>query len=585
MRPALISLAAAALALPASALLAQPILITGIETDSVGDPPGFPPSAAGEWTRFGATFDALGITTDPAEVDAGAQALAIGANLTPDGAWGMGVEYGLSAPITDMSGKSVISFRMRQTNPGAQRVFFSVVENDGDIWESSVLRNPGVEYETFSEDIANTLSLVEPGGDGVLDLDNLRAIRFIILRNGQTDLYSTFFVDEIYYNADAAPPGALPTVTNMDPPDFYAAGFPVGAEGEWTRFGSAFDDAGLVENPSEATSGSFFLQLDAAWADAPNTGFVGLRYVPRADNSDWTGYEGIQFDIRTTNAAAGGKVEFYLEEADGDVWVSDRIAVGADWDTISLDFPTGFTIADASGGGSFDVSAIAQIGFTFFEGAPGTGQSFRMDNIRLVADDPGPSQPPVLPIVTQMLPPDFTTGGFPPLPGIIGTAGEWTRFGAAYNGIFLVNDASGATAGTIYLQVSGNWEAGGIVGARHTPYGAPADWSAYDTISVDLRVDSAIAGSTVTLALFEEDGDIWVSPPILPTTTWATYDLPFSDFAADGDSSGDGVLSADGVILWGLNFVNSGFIGQQNLLVDNAVLSAEPSSVIDWHLH
>lgn len=579
-----ISLLAATLALPGAVLFAQPVLITGIETDTVADPPGFPPGAAGEWTRFGASFDDMGITTDPAEVDEGNQALFIGANFTPGGAWGMGVDYALPTPITDLSTRSVISFRMKQSDPGAQRVFFRVLENDGDIWESTIQYNPTTDYETYSEDLSTSLSLAVGDGDGVLDLDDLASIGFIILRNGEDALYSTFFVDEIYYDADAPAAGALPLVTNIDPPDFYDNGFPPGAESEWTRFGSALADAGIIEDAGEATNGSFFVQLDAAWINDTNTGFAGLRYVPREDNADWTGYDGVEFDVRTTNAAAGGLIEFYIEEADGDIWISAGQAVTETWETVSLSFPDDLVNIDASGGGVLDLDDIALIGFTFNSGVAATSQSFRMDNIRLTEDDPAPVTPPVLPLVTQMDPPDFTTGGFPPLPGDIGDEGEWTRFGAAYNGIFLVTDSSEATAGDRYLQVSANWEEGGIVGARHTPYDAPADWSAYDQMELDLRVNAAVTGTTVTVAIFEDDGDIWVSPPINPTTTWDRYTVAFSSLTLDGASTGDGDLDADEIILWGVNLLNSNLIGLQDLLVDNVVLSSEPTSVRDWML-
>jgi hypothetical protein len=274
-----------------------------------------------------------------------------------------------------------------------------------------------------------------------------------------------------------------------------------------------------------------------------------------------------------------GTVALAYQETDGDIWSCPPVTLTTSYEKYVCQL-AGSTLEDATGGGDRDY-LINQIGFNMLRGDQATGTPvFHFDEIYW-NEVTGPAQPPVLPLVTSVNPPDFTTAGFPD-----GTTGEWTRFGAAYGGLAIVSSAADASEGSNYLQVIGDWAGGTIVGVRHMPYPSTSDWSAYDTISFDVKANTALAGTTVDFALFESDGDIFVSPAVPVTTVYETKSFAFSDLVFDaGSSGGNGTLNPSAISLYGFNFRNSGFTGSQIFSVDNLRVSVGPSNVNDWAIY
>ncbi len=554
-------------------------LITGIENDAVQDPPRFPGQGdPGEWTRFGVHFGGMSIDTNPANAASGSKSLAVVGDWDADASWGFGVRYDLTEVPFDLSVGPDISFMARQTNRGAHRVQFTVVELDGDIW-TGASHDITTTYEVYRENLQQTLEIADQGGDGILDLTNVSHIGFTFMRNGQTGS-TTFHFDEIYYDdplpiADNLITG-IEEDTLQDPPRFPGQGNP----GEWTRFGVHFGGMYIDEDPSQAAAGNKSLGVYADWDADASWGF-GIRYdIPNAP-LDISAGPTISFMARQSDPGLH-RVKFAVVESDGDIWEGISHNVGLPYIKFTEDLSVTAQLAEQAGDGVLDLSSIVQIGFTFLRNGQTGFSEFHIDEIYY--DDASPVPPPSLPVVTSIELPDFTSGGFPPEDYInTGTEGEWTRFGAAYNGIVIVTDAQEATDGERYLQVGASWDDGPRVGVRHKPYGSPANWSPWDRISFDVKATVADAATTVEFALFEADGDVWTSDNLPVSTEWTTVTLLFDGDLTLGEQGGDGILSADAIVLWGLNFDNMTFAGTDTFRVDKVVLGGDVVVPVgDW---
>jgi hypothetical protein len=556
-------------------------LITGIENDTVQDPPRFPGQGdPREWTRFGVHFGGMSVDTNPANAASGSNSLSVIGDWDADVSWGFGVRYDLADVPFDLSVGPDISFKARQTVRGAHRVQFTVVEVDGDIW-TGAQHDITTSYEVYRENLLQSLQIADQGGDGILNLASVAQIGFTFLRNGQTG-GTEFHFDEIYYDDPLPIPDNLITGiendTVMDPPRFPGQGDP----GEWTRFGAHFGGMFIDEDPLAAAAGAKSLGVFGDWDADASWGF-GIRYdIPDAP-LDISAGPTISFQARQSDPGLH-RVKFAVVESDGDIWEGVSHNVGLPYIKFTEDISLTGQLANPGEGGDGvkDLTSIVQIGFTFLRNGQTGFSEFHIDEIYY--DDASAVPPPALPVVTSMELPDFTSGGFPPEDYVnTGTEGEWTRFGAAYNGIVIVTDSLEATDGDRYLQVGASWGEGTRAGTRHKPYGSPADWSPWDRISFDLKATTADAATTVQFALFEADGDIWVSANLPAGTEWETVTLLFDGDITLGDQGGDGVLTADAIVLWGLNFDNLSFAGTQTFRVDNVRLGGDVVAPVgDW---
>lgn len=363
---------AASLLMAGSLLTADPVLITGIEDDFVDSPAAtIGTGDPGEWTRFGTSLDEMAITTQAAEVDEGDQALYMVAVWN---SWGFGVEYVIPDGPIDMSGAaSGLSYRAMQTEPGSATIRIRVAEADGDVWVGTQ-NVPGTSYETFSEDLASSLTIDDASGDGTLDLSQVVSIGFVALASGQTET-TVFFIDEIYHNVDLSGPEPA------DPPT--GAGV-----GEWTRFGAAYNGISIVDNAAGATDGDHYLSVLAAFDTGSAAHLVGARHEPY--DSDWSAYDTISFDVRANKILADTSVQVAIFEADGDIWVAsvtNPFSAAEEYTNVTFSYDD-FNL-DTAGSGSDETLTGDDViiwGFNFFNNQVTDTQNFRVDNVVLSAD-------------------------------------------------------------------------------------------------------------------------------------------------------------------------------------------------------
>jgi hypothetical protein len=370
---------------------------------------------------------------------------------------------------------------------------------------------------------------------------------------------------------------AAPTLITGIESDTKGAAFPPAADGEWAGFGASLADFAINTDVADVAAGAQSLEISATWASWG----MGISYNVAGAAIDISSGPGVSY-MAKQDAANNNTLQFRALEGDGDIWLSAGSPLSTSFQKVYADMSTATIDGGSTGDGTMDLTNITEIGFIILSnGSTGT-TIIHIDEIYY--DDAAPTAtPPDLPVVTSMEPPDQTASGFPPDPVTGGTEGEWTRFGAAYNGILLVNNAANASDGDYYLQVSANWPAGSRVGVRHKPYNAPADWSSYVYFEYDVMATAVNNDTTHQFAMFETDGDIWVSANMPVADSYQTESLNFaSDLTLDVASTGDGSLSLSSIELWGLNFDNSQFTGLQDFHVDNAKLTNISASIADW---
>ncbi|MCC5876372.1 MAG: hypothetical protein JJU11_09170 [Candidatus Sumerlaeia bacterium] len=352
------------------------------------------------------------------------------------------------------------------------------------------------------------------------------------------------------------------------------------AEGQWAGFGAPLADLGITTNPAEVFAGDQAIYTAADWAEG-GWGF-GIR---RGTGSlDVSAGPIVSFKAMATNY--GDTTTEFNFVTGATVWAVGPVTLTDEYEKYYVDLTT--AVVSDGPAVALDLTNISEVGFTSFRNGQDTGVTvFFYDEIYYNEDPdaPEPADPPVLPLVTNMAPPDFTSGGFPPDPPTGAGVGEWTRFGAAYNGISIVENAAGATDGDHYLSVLAAFDAGQfLVGARHEPY--ESDWSAYDTISFDVRANAILTDTSVQVAIFEADGDIWIASttnPFSAVDEYVTVSFAYSDFTLDTAGAGsDEVLTGEDVTIWGFNFFNNQQADTQNFRIDNVRLSSSITSVTDW---
>ncbi|MCC5878208.1 MAG: hypothetical protein JJU11_18475, partial [Candidatus Sumerlaeia bacterium] len=180
-----------------------------------------------------------------------------------------------------------------------------------------------------------------------------------------------------------------------------------------------------------------------------------------------------------------------------------------------------------------------------------------------------------------------TIGAFPPdptessFPGDT-SAGEWTRFGAAYAGIEIIQDPATAPQGERYLQVAADWTAGQRVGVRYIPYEIVSDWDGYTHAHFTARAIGSTTGTTIQFAVFEEDGDVWVSSDLPIGSEWDEYAVDLLQDLHSNSTEGDGIFATSPIILFGWNVDNADNTGTQSIHFDNVRLGDVTSSISDW---
>lgn len=367
--------------------------------------------------------------------------------------------------------------------------------------------------------------------------------------------------------------------------DFSNDAVPMGSPGEWTRFGGAAPSVSITTDPALVDEGDASL---ATTGDFAVGSWYGVRYNIPGPPIDLECASAITWRMRT-DAPGDQTVRFVITDEDGDIWAgTDQFSPTGDWETYEIDFEeSAFILAEHNGNGEFD-GQIAALGFDFFaNGTTSSTPTFFIDNILWHPAGSPLASLPELPLVTGMEPPDFTIGAFPPdieSPGFPGSAerGEWTRFGAAYTGIQIVEDPASAPEGGRFLQVSANWAAGSRVGVRTIPHEPVANWAGYNRVHFNARSIGSVSGTSIELALFESDGDIWTAQAGTLSSSWEEYEVRIPEDFTPESSAGGGTLLDTPLILLGWNVDNPGGAGAESIQFDNLRLENADARVADW---
>ncbi len=397
------------------------------------------------------------------------------------------------------------------------------------------------------------------------------------------------FFDSVVYTPTTCEPGSAgaETLTSIDG-DTLAPAQP----GAWESRGTPAPALALEADPLLVDEGTRSLRLEA---DLTATTGAQVVYTLPDPPRDLACATALQWRARRLSGPTAA-LRLLLEEADGDIWLAaDPLPVPANWSLLNqpLHFER-WTLVDNAGGGDLDLQATA-IGFQPEPLTPDAGPTtLLLDLVQLdllTVDLPGaagPADPPVLPVVSGLEPPDFTTTAFPPdpvAPGFPAPAlpGEWTRFGTAYDGIALIEDPGTAAGGTHYLEVRANWTAGNRVGVRFVPYGPPADWTGYTELRAQLRSVGPAGETTAEFALFESDGDIWITAPGPIAPDWEDFTVALSeDLLSVG--AGNQTLDLNRIHMLGWNFDNDSGAGTATILVDSIRLAPQ-SGLEMWQVY
>jgi hypothetical protein len=174
---------------------------------------------------------------------------------------------------------------------------------------------------------------------------------------------------------------------------------------------------------------------------------------------------------------------------------------------------------------------------------------------------------------------DISSGAFP-----YGNDLEWTRFGAAYNGLSVDTNAANAVSGDKSLTTTADFSAGNFYGVRYNFAGESVQLPSDSYITYYCRREGS-GNPTARLALVETDGDIWIDNlPHVLSTSYAQYSVHLTTqrlSLADGSGGGDLDLNLQAI---GFDVLANGAAsGTPTLRFDDiANIPQLPSSVSGW---
>ncbi len=355
--------------------------------------------------------------------------------------------------------------------------------------------------------------------------------------------------------------GARVTVSDVET-DTTTGGFPNGVDGEWTRFGAAFNGMSIDANPANANGGTNSLQAAADWSAGTSFNVV---YNVAGASFDASADPRISYAMNF-DGVGNPLVLVEIVETDGDIWqraAGHTLTVAYQVFEFVITTPGNFVLAAAGGDSILNTAQIAFVRFRIeANGAASGAPVFHIDDLQHgAAANPGTS---ITDIET-----DSSTAGFPS-----GVDGEWTRFGAGFNGLSIDNDPNESAGGLDSLNASVNWGGGTFMGVRYNIPGASINLSAEPRIGYQLKYDGGGTGAPNVLFVFEEaDGDLWESTSgNLPTTGYVQvfFDLVAGNFNL-ATAGGDSIFDVSAVALIGFTIQQNGATGVQVLHVDNVV--------------
>jgi len=165
--------------------------------------------------------------------------------------------------------------------------------------------------------------------------------------------------------------------------------------------------------------------------------------------------------------------------------------------------------------------------------------------------------------------------------GEFGIAGSWTRFGAATTGG--IDSIAGGVGGTRGASYSAGWASGTTGFTRYT-FTSVQDLSLLEEITLDLNVNTALAGTTVAVQI--RSGATYfqsITPLALTNTAFSTFAFDTTSAAlsrvAGTGTYADTLAAVDAVVFI---FSNAGGSGSQAIRFDNfnLVTVPEPSAAV-----
>ncbi len=160
-------------------------------------------------------------------------------------------------------------------------------------------------------------------------------------------------------------------------------------------------------------------------------------------------------------------------------------------------------------------------------------------------DSPDPEDPGAPHLITD-IESDTTSGGFP-----MGSPGEWTRFGTAYNGMAITTVPNEVDEGNASLRASANFNAGANFGVRYRLPESPLDLQSAERLTWRMRTNMP-GSQLVRFVLLDMDGDIWITNHTFsPTAEGEKYTIPadaagFNIAEVAGNGQFDGLLEGIG---------------------------------------
>ena len=347
-------------------------LITSVEEDlfEFDEPKN---SSSGEWTINGSSITGAGIIDSIQTAFNGTKSFSTTVDWKAPSEnviirYQLGTAY--QNGIQNWSNTPIVYFYLKAQLQTSAKIFFGVIEEDGDHWR---LKNPvtfSTHYEKNSVNLfEENLVLIDNAGGGGFSLEKIKFIEFYIEADPNLG-------ENIYYFDDILVGEVIETypdnvITSIELDKFSNTGPSSSTPGEWTRYGTILTSAGITLESQFVHSGKQAIFYGADWN---NGTFGGLRYQLGAPGQkliqDWSHSTELYF-YGKTNLQNNAQIEFEIIEEDGDRWrMKNAFNLTTNYEQYTVNLAeSNFNVVESNGNGVYDLTKVKFISFTFRKGS------------------------------------------------------------------------------------------------------------------------------------------------------------------------------------------------------------------------